>query len=595
MSRDNIIGVTSEEDLLEDPNLRHREKWPDVKEMLRRRAGKMCRKETVTKRVPVLDWLPKYRREYVFPDVVAGITVALTAIPQGIAYAVVAGLEPQHGLYSELVPSFVYCVLGSCKDITIGPTAIMALLVQSHVLKSPDFAPLACFLTGIIILAMAILNLGFLVQFISIPVTVGFCTAAALTIASAQIKSLLGLPGRGNEFIESWKSVIENIHEIQLWDTILGVSSIILLLSLKKTQSIPKWKVFFKYVSISRNAIIVILGTLLAFLMQQFTGNVPFALTGSVAAGFPPFVPPPFTTTVGNSTLNFQEMIAELGTSIISIPVISVLEIVAVAKAFSMGKTVDATQEMIALGFSNVLASFVASIPLSGSFTRSALNNACGVCTTGGGILTGIIVLLAIGFLTSTFYYIPKASLAAVIMVAMYFMIDFAALKEIWRTRRVDFIPFLITLVACLALGVDLGIVIGIASNLVFIIYDTARPRIQFKWLKVDNDEILVVTPNQSLIFSSAEHFKNRLMKKVIAQSNPSLLVVIDGHFVQKIDTTAASNIYSAVRSLKDVCRGMIFWNWSGQAQGAAWRLNSAFGALFRDANSLEELLRAVK
>ncbi|GAB0090241.1 sodium-independent sulfate anion transporter [Sergentomyia squamirostris] len=595
MSRDNIIG-TSEEDFMEDPYSRHREKWPNVTKMVSRKARKICRVETIKNRIPVLQWVPEYKKEYFFPDIVAGITVALTAIPQGIAYAVVAGLEPQHGLYSELVPSFIYFFLGSCKDITIGPTAIMALLIQSHALKSPDFAPLAAFLTGIIILTMAILHLGFLVQFISIPVTVGFCTAAAMTIASSQIKSLLGLPGRGNEFIESWTSVFENIQEIKLWDTVLGVSSIILLLTLRKSKDIPKCKTFFKYLTISRNAIVVILGTLLAFLLSEYNGEVPFALTGSVAAGFPPFVAPPFTTvTVDNTTLNFQEMVAELGTSIISIPVVSVLEIVAVAKAFSLGKNVDATQEMIALGFSNILASFVGSIPLSGSFTRSALNNACGVCTTGGGILTGIIIILAISFLTTTFYYIPKATLAAVIMVAMFFMVDFNTLQEIWRTRRVDIIPFFVTLVACLVLGVDLGIVIGIASNLVFIIYDTARPRIQFKWIKVDNDEILVVTPSQSLIFSSAEHFKNRLMKKVIEQSNPNLLVVIDGHFVQKIDTTAASNIYSAVRNLTGMCRGMIFWNWSNQAQGAAWRLNKAFGALFRDATSLEELLRAVK
>uniref|UniRef100_A0A1B0GM53 SLC26A/SulP transporter domain-containing protein n=1 Tax=Phlebotomus papatasi TaxID=29031 RepID=A0A1B0GM53_PHLPP len=216
-----------------NPDLRHREKWPNIPEILSRKARKVCRVQTITNRLPVLQWIPQYKREYFFPDIVAGITVALTAIPQGIAYAVVAGLEPQHGLYSELVPSFVYFVLGSCKDITIGPTAIMALLVQSHALKSPDLAFLAAFLTGLIILAMAILNLGFLVQFISIPVTVGFCTAAALTIASAQIKSLLGLPGRGNEFIESWTSVVENIQEIKLWDTVLGVSSIILLVSLK--------------------------------------------------------------------------------------------------------------------------------------------------------------------------------------------------------------------------------------------------------------------------------------------------------------------------------------------------------------------------
>lgn len=189
----------------------------------------------------------------------AGLTVGLTAIPQGIAYAVVAGLEPQYGLYAGFMGCFVYFILGSCKDITIGtcaaacvhcgllllltkyflyvhtlkgPTAIMSLMIQKYVTDSADLAILSAFLSGIIILACGLLNLGFLVQFISQPVTIGFTSAAAITIGSSQIKSLLGLPGTSNDFVDAWQNTFRHIGETKLWDTVLGVSTIIFLLVL---------------------------------------------------------------------------------------------------------------------------------------------------------------------------------------------------------------------------------------------------------------------------------------------------------------------------------------------------------------------------
>lgn len=201
---------------------------------MKRSAKGCCSTKMLKRRAPILAWAPKYRPKLLFEDMVAGITVGLTAIPQGIAYAVVAGLPPQYGLYSGFMGSFTYIFFGSCKATTIGPTAIMALMTQPYITgKSPDFAVLLAFISGIITLFLGLLNLGFLVQFISACVISGFTTAAAITIASGQIKSLLGLPGNGTEFLEAWENFFENAKYTRWQDATLGITSIILLLLLK--------------------------------------------------------------------------------------------------------------------------------------------------------------------------------------------------------------------------------------------------------------------------------------------------------------------------------------------------------------------------
>lgn len=272
-----------------------------------------------------------------FYDFLAGVTVGLTSIPQSIAYAIVAGLEPQYGLYSAYISCFVYCVLGSCKDVTIGTTAIMALMVQPYVAISQDFAFLATFIAGVVIFLCGLLNLGFFIQFISVPVTGGFVTAAALIIGSGQVKSLLGITtGKSNAFIDAWTNVFKHYGETKLWDTLLGVTTIVFLFLCLKSKDFftGRGKPFFKYLSLSRNALAVIFGTLLAFLLATKDGNNPFILTGNVAAGYPTVQPPPFSTVVNGTTWYLGDMLREFGTSVISIPVVAILEIIAVSKAF---------------------------------------------------------------------------------------------------------------------------------------------------------------------------------------------------------------------------------------------------------------------
>jgi sodium-independent sulfate anion transporter 11 len=265
-----------------------------------------------------------------------------------------------------------------------------------------------------LIFLLGILNLGFFIQFISTPTIIGFTTAATFIIGSGQVRSLLGIrSGSSNDFIVAWKSVFLHLDEIRYADTLLGLLSLALLMLMKKPKCLSRWPVMIKYLSISRNAIVVILGIIIAFCFH-LNDMEPFRLTGTVAEGLPAIQVPPMSTEVNGTHYKFTDMVSELGLSLVTIPLVSILEVVAIAKAFSKGKILDATQEMITLGLCNIASSFFQSIPITGSFTRTAVNHNSGVKTTLGGIVTGAIVLMALGFLTRTFYFIPKTTLAAV-------------------------------------------------------------------------------------------------------------------------------------------------------------------------------------
>lgn len=401
-------------------------------------------------RIPVLQWLPKYSRKEFVPDLLAGITVGITVIPQGLAYATLAGLPPQYGLYSAYMGCFIYFLLGSTKAVTMGPTALMSLVTyEGASLMGPDAAIFLAFVTGCICLLIGLLNFGFLIEFIAAPVIAGFTTAAAVTIATTQVKSLLGLTFDAEGFVNTWKGIIEHIDETRLWDTVLGFSCIVALLLLrlldrvqlgKNEESRTKAQRAFNgtmwFISISRNAIILLFATILAsILCEPDDRNNPFILTGKITSGLPPPRVPPFSAEYNNQTFTLSEMTSNLGSALFVSPLVAILEHVSIAKSFARGQKVDASQEMIAIGASNLVGSFFSAYPITGSFSRTAVNNSSGVKTPFGGLYTGALVLLAITVLTPYFYFIPKTSLAAVIICAVIFMVEVHLMKLVWRSR----------------------------------------------------------------------------------------------------------------------------------------------------------------
>ncbi|XP_023727101.1 sodium-independent sulfate anion transporter isoform X4 [Cryptotermes secundus] len=518
-------------------------------------VAEMCTKEFLHRRFPITTWLPQYNFSAFIQDMLAGLTVALTLIPQSMAYAEVAGLQPQYGLYSSFMSCFVYILLGSCKDITIGPTAIMGIMTNPFVVQNdnPDFAVLLCFLMGCVIVLVGLLRLGFLVEFISFPVTAGFISAASITIGSSQLKSLLGIKGSGNDFLDSWENLFKNIQDTRPGDVTLGVCTIILLLIGRKMKDFTGGRRSSSAVrrflgntiwiiSISRNSIVVIISMILAYVLQT-KGYEPFKLTGEVADGLPPFGPPPFSTVSHNETLNFEDMARIYGTSLLSVPFISILETIAIAKSFSKGKAVDASQEMFALGLSNILGSFVRSFPTAGSFSRTAVNNASGVKTPLGGLMTGVMVLMALGLLTSTFAYIPKATLAGVIISAVVFMVEYEMIPLLWRTKSIE------------------------------------------------TQEVLLLTPQQGIVFPAAEYIRDTVFRYCLATES-NVIVVVDGANVHHIDSTVAKNMTLLVEDLNIRKQKIVFWNWKHSAEVVCRGIDAEISKYFSHEDNLECLLQ---
>nr|CAD7202681.1 unnamed protein product [Timema douglasi] len=583
----------------------------------------MCNRSFLEKTIPAAKWVREYNKKDIIHDVIAGLTVGLTAIPQGIAYAVVAGLQPQYGLYAAFMGPFTYVLLGSCKDITIGPTAILALMTQTFVTRhGPDFAVLLAFLSGFIVFLLGLFRMGFLVDFISMPVTVGFTSAAAIMIASSQLKGLFGFGGSSNDFLGACVNLFKHLHETRLWDSVLGMSTIVVLLLTKNLKDVYKgrnmselsaWQRVLSrtlwMICVARNAIVVVLGALAAYILDS-RGYTPFKLTGNITEGLPPFALPPFSTSFNGTDYTFIDMVQEMGTSVAVVPLISILE--------TKGKAVDATQEMIALGVSNILGSFVRSMPVTGSFTRTAVNNASGVCTQLGGAFTGILILVALGFLTGTFYYIPKASLAGLIMCAMFFMVEYEMVPLLWKTKKLDLIPYFATFFGCLFIGLEYGILLGVGVNLVFILYESARPSVHRKELtiilqpsvvtklcprshdrpdisvdwKINGNNVLLVRPENGLVFPAAEYIRDIIVRSCPQDDQLDFTIVVDGTHVFTVDATMAKNLQLLTVDLELRKQPVIFWNWRRTTEGTCCRLDAGMARYFRYGSTLHDLFK---
>lgn len=548
------------------------------------------------KRLPIIEWLPQYNFTTLIQDIIAGITVGLTAIPQGIAYAVVAGLSPEYGLYAGLLGGFVYLIFGSCKDITIGPTAIVSTLTAKYVAGySSDFAVLMAFLSGLVELAMGILHLGFILEFISQPVITGFVNAATLQIASSQLKALLGLSGSaGHVFYESIVNFFKNITTIQLWDSVLGITTIIILFLLKslgkgcrRTDGFVKCLKWF--ISLCRNAIVVILGMIIAYSLKAAKGTEPFTLIGDIGNGLPSFQLPPFSTTVGNETYTFTDMLQILGPQSMVLPLVSILESVAIAKAFAGSRPVDATQEMMAIGLCNIAGSFVRSLPVTGSFTRTAINHASGVQTPAGGIFTGLLILLALSLLTSTFYYIPKASLAGLIITAMFSMMEFTIFIRLWKNSKRELVVLTATIIMSLLLGLEYGIIVGILFEAILLLYENSRPIVSVNFVKNQNINAVIISLLDSLSYCAAEHVRRTILKA--SKNGSSCLIIIDGTNLTNVDSTVASNLMSVVKDLEKNFITVLFLNFNNNLKNICFSVSSKNEDKFVYAPSVSELL----
>ncbi|KAG7223797.1 hypothetical protein INR49_026480 [Caranx melampygus] len=458
--------------------------------------------------LPILSWLPRYKLRWLQMDLLAGLTVGLTTVPQALAYAEVAGLPVQYGLYSAFMGGFIYTLLGTSKDVTLGPTAIMSLLCFSVVGGQPHRAVLLSLLCGLIQAVMALLRLGFLLDFISFPVIKGFTCAAAVTIGFGQVKNILGLKDIPHQFYLEVYYTFYKIPEARIGDVVLGLLCLGLLvmlmfmkMSLGSGDGPPFSRIARNWcgpsLPVMRNALVVVAASIIAFSWDAYGYHV-FTITGEISQGLPPFRPPPTSDTTSNGTIvSFGE----------------ILEQVLVWQHTSQNDyRIDANQELLAIGVTNIMGSFVSAYPVTGSFGRTAVNSQTGVCTPAGGSSPVSPDSSNFGFAT------PPSEL--------------------------DLLPFMVTFLMSFW-QVQYGIIGGVAVSGVLLLYNTARPQI-----KLSDHGVLVMELSSGLSFPATEYVSHFIHTQAL-QASPPRSVVLDCHHVSVIDYTVVSELRDLLRQFK--------------------------------------------
>ncbi|CAK9440962.1 uncharacterized protein LODBEIA_P48310 [Lodderomyces beijingensis] len=445
---------------------------------------------------PIARWILHYNYKWLYGDLVAGITVGVVLVPQSMSYAQLAGLEAQYGLYSSFVGVFIYSFFATSKDVSIGPVAVMSLQVGkviAHVQSKygnqyspPEIATFLALICGGIATGIGILRLGFILEFISIPAVMGFMTGSAFNIISGQVPALMGYGSKVNTRESTYKVIIDTLKDLpsSTIDAAFGLVCLFILYVWKFStewaqKRWPRHKMYFFYFQQLRNAVVIIVATAISW---GIVHPKKVAWTGPEKK----FVPP--IKTIGNVPSGLRHVgvmtipegiVGAMASEIPVSTVILLLEHIAISKSF--GRVNDykvvPDQEVIAIGVNNLIGTFFNAYPATGSFSRSALKAKCGVRTPLAGIFTGCVVLLALYALTSSFYYIPKAVLSAVIIHAVSdLMADYKVTWSFWKISPIDCGIFLIAVILTVFVTIEAGIYFAIAASLVVLLWRIALP-----------------------------------------------------------------------------------------------------------------------
>ncbi|MCB0504682.1 MAG: sulfate permease [Cyclobacteriaceae bacterium] len=493
--------------------------------------------------LPILSWLPGYKKEYLSGDFSAGLTVGVMLIPQGMAYAMIAGLPPVYGLYAALVPQVVYAIFGTSRQLGVGPVAMDSLLVAAGVsviaeAGSQNYISLAillAFMMGVTQLALGLFRMGFLVNFLSKPVISGFTSAAALIIALNQLKHFVGVDLSGSNVFTILYEAILKFGEFNWISLVMGTVGVLILKNIKKLHK-----------AIPGALVAVILGIIVVKIFNLNAHEV--KIVGKVPEGLPHFSIPVF------GSPHFNELIPIAAT----LALIAFMEAISVAKALQAKHKneykLDANQELIGLGMSNVVGSFFSCYPTTGGFSRSAVNEQSGAKTNLAALISASLVALTLLFLTPLFYYLPKSILAAIIMVAVFGLIDIKFPVTLWKTKKEDLLMLLIAFGVTLGFGIKEGIGVSVAISLLAMIYRSTKPHYavlgkmpdskeyrnieRFKDVVIRKD-ILIIRYDADLYFANTSHFMETLSEEVDKKGNDLKLVILHGGSIAHIDTTA--------------------------------------------------------
>jgi sulfate permease, SulP family len=522
----------------------------------------------LTRFVPALTWLRGYRRADLPSDLVAGIVTAIMLIPQSMAYAQIAGLPPQVGLYASVLPLAVYALLGTSRQLSVGPVAITSLAVFTGVSAlaepgSPRYLQLVLLLAlmiGVVKLLLGLLRLGVVMNFISHPVLQGFTSASALIIAVGQFKYLVGYRLEGERIYEQLWSLLLGLSRVNPATlTIGGVSIVLLLLFRLKLRGVLTTRTRLPKTAVTlivsgAPLVTVLLGTLISALFR-LDQTAAVAIVGAIPQGFQPASLP---------VLSSADLQA-LTPTMLTIVFISVVESIAVARALAAKRrqSIDSNQELIALGAANIAAGLSGGYPVTGGFARSVVNDQAGAQTGLASLITAGSIAVIILFLTPLFYALPQAVLAATVVVAVVGLVNLKEPLHIWRINRSDAVTWAVTFAAVLLIGIEVGILAGVLSSLVLFVWRSSRPHYAVVGRVGDSEhyrnvlrhdvqtwpQVLAVRVDESLYFANAAYLEATLLRLVSEQPQVRALVLI-GSAINFIDASAAETLQSLTEKL---------------------------------------------
>jgi SulP family sulfate permease len=508
--------------------------------------------------LPAWEWIANYEPDDLRGDLTAGFTTAVMLIPQGMAYAMLAGLPPIVGLYASTVPLIIYALFGTSYRLAVGPVAMVSLLTAAGVGAIADgstaayvaYAVLLALMVGVMQFAMGLVRMGFLTNFLSHPVLSGFTSAAALIIGFSQLKHLMGLDlERSKNIFYILQQAFENIGAVQPVTLLIGVGSIALLLVLKKVR--PLWP--------RALAVVALATTVVWGLGLHEHANV--AIVGDVPAGLPGFSMPEFS----------WEAMRKLLPTALTISLVGFMESIAVAKRVATkhgrGDGIDSNKELIGLGLANIGGAFFGSYPVTGGFSRTAVNEQAGAKTGLAGIITAVVIGVTLLFLTPLFYFLPKAVLAAIIMTAVFGLIDLQEVRHLWKVKRGDLALLGITFVATLLLGIEEGILVGVGASLLWFIFRSTTPHYAVlgrlpgteTYRNIERHPqaerlpgVLALRIDSQFYFGNVSFLKETLAEEEANLDEPLRAFVLDASSINQLDSSADTALRQVLKDYQD-------------------------------------------
>lgn len=523
--------------------------------------------------LPILHWGRHYDAQKLVEDLLAAVIVMVMLIPQSLAYAMLAGLPPELGLYASVLPLVAYTVFGTSRSLSVGPVAVISLLTAAAIsrlnLSSPDqivqAAMLLAMMSGLFLILLGVLRLGFLANFLSHPVIAGFITASGILIALGQVPALLGISGGGHNLIELVHSLgisLMATFESPNWPTkAVGLITLVYLFWSRKALAplLQKLGLSARLATMLArlSPIVAVVGSGLAAWGLDL-GNKGLALVGTVPAGLPALGVPEFSLPIMQALLVPAMMIAVLG----------FVESVSVAQGLAAKKRerIHPDQELIALGSANIAASVAGGFPVAGGFSRSVVNFDAGAATPAAGFFAAVLIAVATFVLMPLLAWLPRATLAATIIVAVWSLVDFGILKKAWTYSRADFMAVFSTIAVTLAVGVESGVAAGVLVAVCVHLYKSSRPHVAIvgevpgtehfrnvlRHQVITYPHILSLRVDESLYFANTRYLEDLIYKEI--SERPALKhVVLMCIAVNEIDLSALESLEAINSRLGDL------------------------------------------